>query len=93
MRTTRISIKIFTCMALVFLASFFSALASGTVAEPASAPVDKGGPAFLDNAPAIAFDSTEFEFADALDGDLVTHVYTFKNTGKMDLEIKQVKVG
>ncbi|MBI9074609.1 MAG: DUF1573 domain-containing protein [Desulfatibacillum sp.] len=41
--------------------------------------------------PTIVFDATNFAFESVMDGDLVTHQYTFKNTGAHDLEIKQIK--
>lgn len=41
----------------------------------------------------IEFESKEFDFGKAVQGDTVRHIYRFKNAGTGDLEIKHVKTG
>ncbi len=42
-------------------------------------------------APKIEFDQIDYDFGEATDGDLITHKFSFKNTGKSDLIIRKVK--
>lgn len=83
MKATSIFTKIFVCAGLMFSVCLAPAMAAE--ADVALEPQEA--------APIIAFDATKFEFDVALDSDLVTHTYTFKNIGTADLEIKQVKTG
>jgi hypothetical protein len=45
----------------------------------------------LKKAPKIEFDQIDYDFGEVTDGDIVTHKFTFKNTGKGDLIIRKVK--
>jgi len=41
--------------------------------------------------PVIEFDAKEFDFGTIKQGDKVEHIYTFKNTGKNDLSVIEVR--
>jgi len=43
--------------------------------------------------PAISFDSNQFDAGEVWEGDIVTHSFTVKNTGKAELTISNVKPG
>ena len=44
-----------------------------------------------EKAPKIEFDHIDYDFGEATDGDIITHKFEFKNTGKSDLIIRKVK--
>ena len=48
-------------------------------------------PAQKAKAPVIAFNNTTFNFGSMTQGESVSHDFTFKNTGKMDLLIHKTK--
>ena len=43
--------------------------------------------------PAITFDATQFDAGEVWEGDIVTHSFIVKNTGKAELTIANVKPG
>ena len=43
--------------------------------------------------PAITFDSNQFDAGEVWEGDIVTHSFVVKNTGKAELTIANVKPG
>lgn len=45
----------------------------------------------LQNPPVIEFDATTFKFDTINEGDIIEHVFTFKNTGKSDLVIRKTR--
>ena len=43
------------------------------------------------NVAKLAFEENEFDFGEVMDGEIVTHTYKFKNTGKVPLVISNAK--
>ncbi|MBI9074611.1 MAG: DUF1573 domain-containing protein [Desulfatibacillum sp.] len=82
MKITSIATKLFICAVVMFFVCMAPVMAQETN-DAIQDPLEEG--------PTIVFDATKFEFGSVLESDLVTHQYTFKNTGTKDLEIKQVK--
>ncbi len=42
--------------------------------------------------PQLSFDDPDFDFGKIMEGEIIEHTFHFKNTGKADLEIQDVKV-
>ena len=61
--------------------------------SPAATPVNQGAAAAIPAGPltSISFDEKAFDFGDIKDGEKVTHVFTFKNTGDEPLIISNAK--
>ncbi len=80
-------------MKKVFLSFAIAALAAtGAMAQqqPKTAPVAPQVQA--KNGPAITFEESEYNFGDITQGDVVEHVFKFKNTGNQPLVISRVDV-
>ena len=43
--------------------------------------------------PQISLNSTKYDVGEVYEGDVITHDFTFKNTGKAQLNIEKVKAG
>lgn len=61
--------------------------------QPKQAESNQGKAAASEKQPAIAFDATQFDAGEVWEGDIVTHSFVVKNTGKAELTISQVRPG
>lgn len=75
------------------LATAPAASTPSTNPAPASTPVTGAKPAEVPTGPltSLNFPETTFDFGDVDEGEMVTHVYKFTNTGKEPLIIKDAK--
>jgi hypothetical protein len=71
---------------VIMLGTVLSLAAFGGEAIPALGATNAAGPS-------IQFDSTTYEFGQALAGEPVKHAFTFTNAGARDLSIKDVQPG
>ena len=80
---------------LVVLICFLMApLSFQAWAEGGSKKADgQQGQASAQNQPRISFDSTSYDAGEVWEGDEVSHTFTVKNTGTVELDIKKVKTG
>ena len=80
---------------LVVLICFLMApLSFQAWAEEGSKKADgQQGQASAQNQPRISFDSTSYDAGEVWEGDEVSHTFTVKNTGTVELAISRVKTG
>jgi len=79
--------RLLACALLVALALAGAALGQERKDQPAAPGQDpKDRPA----APKIAIQTLEYNFGEVKKGENAQHIFTFKNEGKADLEIKNV---
>ncbi|ANQ50487.1 DUF1573 domain-containing protein [Flammeovirga sp. MY04] len=81
----------------VFIISAVLFISCGEKKESNSQSAEKGSTAQASNenaAPKAKFDfeETEFDFGDINEGDVVTHVFKYKNVGEVPLQITNVQV-
>lgn len=70
---------------LIFSALCFLLMAGVAFSQPASEPSATSG-----DGPQLAFEETEHDFGDITQGEVVEHVFKFKNTGNSALIINNV---
>ena len=78
MEANKVFTRILVYSTLFLLVSVLSSMAGDAPPVPEDGPV-------------IVFDATQFQFEEIMDGDFVTHKFSFTNKGTADLEIRQVK--
>ncbi|WP_187264695.1 DUF1573 domain-containing protein [Pontibacter beigongshangensis] len=75
---------------ILFSLAFAALTVSGAVAQEAPKAETQQAPAT--QGPALTFDEAEYNFGDITQGDVVEHVFKFKNTGNQPLVIERVDV-